>query len=131
MDFEPTEEMYAKVGAAALIFKPKVETYDPEMQEMMRNTPEEHRVAQQERFAQAAGETGIMNKEQFFQWQLTEDKRLLEGLGKGMGWTVEESAVVYDGFNSMSPEYDGVKSDDLAKFRLASKKLKEKAAAAQ
>ena len=64
-----------------------------------------------------AGDTGILNQAQFFEFQKAEDEFVVKEWGKGMDFSAEESGVIYEAMNCVSPEYDGVKADDMAKFR--------------
>ena len=68
MDIEPSQDMLAKVEAAVQIYRPKVALFEPEVQEAMRNISQEQKDAQNVRFNQHAGETGIMNKDEFYAW---------------------------------------------------------------
>ena len=42
---------------------------------------------------------------------------IAEKLGKGFGWTQDESVIIYKGMNACNPGTEGVAVEDMAKFK--------------
>ena len=70
-----------------------------------------------ERFKATAGDSGIMNKEQFVAWQGSEDEVIKAKYGKGFEWTAEESEILFKGMQACKPEQEGVAAENMTKFR--------------
>ena len=131
--FEATEDHVKGMMPAFMMLGGKVmaiEDEDVKKKLMAPKTPEEE-AGRKEYFDKGkAGET--MTKEEFATWQTVMADHDKEKYGAGLYHNAEESAVVYDCINAVTPGVDGITWDDMYhKMKKIHIKKKEMDAAAK
>ena len=133
-EFVPTAEQVEKVKPIMGIFGPKINAMPEDVQAQFRaDRTDEQKSFMDESFKEHAdADTGIISLEKFIVWQnMMGDKQKEWFNGHGMVHTDDESKIIYEGMASLSPEYEGVKHEDMWKLRKSFAHIKAQMAAAQ